>query len=183
MDAYYAVVAAVPSAVLCPALEHTGPQEAQALPLFVAGLCGCVTLAGLWALGRRQKRRRRARQAALAEVPDCAVENTADTMCTKTVVVRSCDAQHDQAATKPIVSTTFTTTALPGNVAQNEPASTSEIPDGTACGPTDTLCESGDVPLPAAASGTDLNPRLLMMLARDVSVHASWAPAYDEQDA
>lgn len=179
MDAYYAVVAAVPSAVLCPTPEHVGSHEAQALPLFVAGLCGCVTLAGLWVLGKRQRRRRRARQAALAEVSNRAMGDTIDTARTETAV-RSCDAQHDQESSESIVPGM---TALPSNVAQSETLGANEIPDtvrdSTALG----VCEEGNAPSPVAASGTDLNPRLLMMLARDVSVHASWAPAYEEQDA
>lgn len=182
MDAYYAVVAAVPSAVLCPPLEQALPHEAQALPLFVAGICGCATLAGLWALGRR-RRRRRARQAALADAVDQVPEGSTEIARTEhstETATRPHNTRQQQYDQEPRGSRAPITTP-PSDAAPSESADANKAPD-IACDSSSRSCEPDGAPL-HAANGTSLNPRVLMMLARDVSVHASWAPAYDESDA
>nr|UDO47856.1 hypothetical protein [Pandoravirus massiliensis] len=178
MDAYYAVVAALPSAVLCPPIEQATLCESHASPLLVAGLCGCATLAGLWALARRRRTRRRIRHPEHAEKSTTALSTCAppvvpiDTtrqefQSDATTAARSCDAQKDHALVESRA------VGSPSGAARFEPIVTG-----------DDLCgasAAADEPL-ATANKTDLNPRLLMMLARDVSVHASWAPAYDDDD-
>ncbi|WBR14346.1 hypothetical protein pkur_cds_171 [Pandoravirus kuranda] len=184
MDAYYAVVAAVPSAVLCPPLEHGLPHEAQALPLFIAGLCGCATLAGIWAL-RRRRRRRGVCQTALASVSTRTSDSPAETaqpeqrseLATTAIQHNSTAPQQQQGPIDSLGCTDAPSSAS----TPNEPATTDQAPE-TDRSLSSAACGAGDAPLPVV-SGTSLNPRVLMMMARDVPLHASWAPAYDEQDA